>query len=121
MPDNLKPLEHAKTKKQEVKIAEEDKKVLEHFADKDEPPLSTEQRIVLDILTKRKTVSMITREYNLGLKPLQKELVTENKIKEILKDLAAKNLVKSVLGTNKEEYWVDVKYFREKLFGTDKL
>lgn len=121
MPDNLKPLEHTGPKKQAVKISEEDKKVLKDFSDKDEPALSTEQRIVLDVLTKRKTVSMITREYNLGLKPLQKDLITENKVKAILKDLADKNLVKSVVGANKEEYWVDVKYFREKLLGTDKL
>ncbi|MDD1777083.1 MAG: hypothetical protein LUQ65_02865 [Candidatus Helarchaeota archaeon] len=121
MPDNLKPLEHVKPKKQAVKISEEDKKVLKDFSDKDEPALSTEQQIVLDILTKRKTVSMVTREYNMGLKPLQKNLITEDKVKEILKALAGKNLIKSVVGANKEEYWVDIKYFREKLLGTDKL
>ena len=64
---------------------------------------------------------MITREYNLGLKPLQKDLITENKIREILKELASKNLIKALVGANKEEYWVDVKYFREKLLGSDKL
>jgi hypothetical protein len=121
MPDNLKPFKHIEAKKQVAKISEEDKKVLKDFSDKDEPALSTEQTIVLDILTKRKTISMITREYNLGLKPLQKDLMTEDKIRAILKELAGKNLIKAVVGANKEEYWVDVKYFREKLLGSDKL
>jgi hypothetical protein len=121
MPDYRKTLKHVEPKKQEVKISKEDIKVLEQFSGKDEPPLSAEQRTVLEILTKRKTLSMITREYNLALKPLQKDLRTENQIREILKNLASKNLVKSVVGADKEEYWVDLKFFYEKLIGSDKL
>ncbi len=121
MPDYRKTLKHVETKKQAVKISEEDKKVLQQLSGKDELPLSAEQRTVLEILTKRKTLSMITREYNLALKPLQKDLITENQIKEILKNLASKNLVKSVVGADKEEYWVDLKFFHEKLIGSDKL
>ena len=121
MPDYRKTLKHVEPKKREVKIPEEEKKLLEQFSATDEVPLSSEQRTVLDILTKRKTVSMITREYNLALKPLGSELITENEIVEILKTLESMNLVKSVVGADNEEYWVDINYYHEKLFGTDKL
>ena len=121
MPDYRKTLKHVEPKKREVKIPEEEKKLLEQFSGTDEIPLSSEQRTVLDILSKRKTVSMITREYNLALKPLGGELVTEDEIIEILRALESMNLVKSVVGADNEEYWVDINYYTEKLFGTDKL
>lgn len=121
MPDYRKTLKHVESKKREIKIPEEEKKLLEQLSGTDEIPLSSEQRTVLDILTKRKTVLMITREYNLAIKPLGNELVTEDEIIEILRTLESMNLVKSVIGADNEEYWVDINYYHEKLFGTDKL
>jgi len=121
MPDYRKTLKHIESNKREIRIPEEDKKLLEEYSDIDEISLSIEQRTVLDILTKRKTISMITREYNLALKPLGSELITKENILGILKILESMNLVKSVIGADNEEYWVDMNYYREKLLGTDKL
>ena len=104
-----------------VKIADEDKEILEKYAGTDDLELSGEQRTVMDMLKKRKTVKMILLEYNLILKPLRKGLVSERTVKRILKELEQQNLVKSVIGGDKRIYWVDVKHFREKLFGTDRL
>jgi len=104
-----------------VKISEKEKEILEKISDKDEPKLSPEQKTILEIINKRKTVEMIRREYNLALKPLDKELMTKEKILENLKALRQQRLVKSVTGADGKEYWVDIKFFREKLLGTEKL
>ena len=107
--------------KKKVKISDEDKGILEKYSGKDDLELSGEQRTVLEILTKRKTVNMILLEYNLALKPLGKKLMSEQKIIEILKDLKQQNLVKAVTGGDGKGYWIDVKHFREKLRGTERL
>ncbi|MHA1652010.1 MAG: hypothetical protein ACTSYB_17640 [Candidatus Helarchaeota archaeon] len=120
-PDYRKQLKHIEPEKRQIKISDEEKKLLEKYSVPDEPSLTAEQMTVLDILTKRKTLRMITREYNLALKPLGKELVTEGKISEILQELKRKELIKSVIGGDGQEYWVNVKYFRDKLFGTERL
>ncbi|MFX1293268.1 MAG: hypothetical protein ACFFD2_00220 [Promethearchaeota archaeon] len=113
-PDYRKSLKHIESeKKNEVKISKEDKKILEKFSEKGELELLHEQRTVLGILTKRKTVNMVTREYNLALKPLGKELITKDKILEILKELKSRELVKSVIGADGQDYWVDKNYFRK--------
>jgi hypothetical protein len=120
-PDYLKSLKHVEPKKKEVQVSEEDKKILEKHMGQEELKLSTEQKTILEIIDKRKTVNMITREYNLALKPLGKDLVPEKKVLEILNSLKNQDLVKSVKGTDGQEYWVDIKYYREKLLGTEKL
>jgi hypothetical protein len=121
MPDYREKLKHIEREKKEVEVSEEDKEILGKYSGKGELELSAEKITVLDMLNKRKTINMITREYNLALKPLRKKLKTEENIKEILKELEGQNLVKSVKGADGQEYWVDLKYFRDKLFGTDKL
>ncbi|NVM52263.1 MAG: hypothetical protein HWN66_01080 [Candidatus Helarchaeota archaeon] len=108
-------------KKKDPKIAEDDKQLLEKYSDKDEPSLSIDQRTILEALQKRKTVKMITLEVNLALKPLGKELMTPEKVKEILNSLKDRNIVVSVTGGDGNEYWVDKNYFREKLLGTERL
>ena len=57
-------LKHIEPKERKIKVSEEDKQILEKYTDKNEPTLSTEEKTVLGILTKRKTVEMITREIN---------------------------------------------------------
>ncbi len=117
--DQLKPVEQ---EKKEVDISEEDKALLEKYEGSDDLELSSAHKNVLSILTKRKTVEMITREFNMAILPIgpQKRLSKEE-ISKILKDLKDQNLVKSVIGGDEQEYWVDVKFLREKLFGTEKL
>ena len=115
-------LKHVETKKQEVKITESDKKLLEKFAEqKEDVELTAEEATVLEILNKRKTVMMITLEINIGLKPLDKPVMTDKRVRTILNKLHDKNQVKAVTGGDGQVYWVDVKHFREKAFGTDKL
>ncbi|MHA1277593.1 MAG: hypothetical protein ACTSRC_03540 [Candidatus Helarchaeota archaeon] len=120
-PEDQKYSKKIGSKRKEVKVSPEEREFLEKYSHPDEPQVTAEQRTILDIITKRKTVTMITREYNLALKPLGKELVSNEKIQEILAELKSKHLVKSVVGGDGQEYWVDIKFFREKLFGTDKL
>jgi RNA-binding protein YhbY len=120
-PDYKKNLKKITPEKKGVKISAEERAFLEQHSHPDEPQVTPEQKTVLDILTKRKTVNMIAREYNLALRPLGKDLISEGRIQEILGELKEKNLVKVVTGGDDKEYWVDIKHFREKLFGTDKL
>ncbi|MFX0133336.1 MAG: hypothetical protein ACFFDN_06820 [Candidatus Hodarchaeota archaeon] len=110
-----------KPKKQEVKISEEEKKLLEKYKDLDkEPELSNEEASILDILTKRKTLDQITREFNLVLKPLGKPLFSKDQILKYLDRLEEKKLIQKLeapIGT----VWVSVQHLRYKMRGTDKL
>ncbi len=115
-------LKHVETKKQEVKITEEEQELLEKYSDqKEEVELTADEATVLEILNKRKTVMMITLEINIGLKPLGKPPKTDKEIRTILNKLHDKEQVKAVTGGDGQVYWVDVKHFRKKAFGTDKL
>ena len=120
-PDYRKTLKHVEPEEKEVKISEEDKEILKKHARENGENITPEQKTVLEIINKRKTVDMITREFNLALKPLGKELMTKKKILDNLNSLKRQKLVKSVTGADGQEYWVDVQYYREKLLGTDKL
>ncbi|NVM31508.1 MAG: hypothetical protein HWN65_21910 [Candidatus Helarchaeota archaeon] len=120
-PDYKKNLKHVEPEKKEVTTSEDDKQILEKYSGKAEPTLSPEEKTILEIISKRKTVDMITREINFALKPLGKELVTPEKVTRILKDLESRDLVKSVTGGDGNKYWVDTEYYREKLLGTEKL
>ncbi|MHA1265944.1 MAG: hypothetical protein ACTSRS_12000 [Candidatus Helarchaeota archaeon] len=116
------PLKHVETKKQEVKLSEAEKALLEKYAKKkDELELTPDEATVLDILKKRKTLKMVVIEVNLARKPLGQELKTEDQIEQILLALKEKNAIKSVIGADGQKYWVDIKYYREKLFGTERL
>ena len=116
-----KPLKHVKTKKQKVDISDKEKELIEKYkAFKETPEISNEEASILDILTKRKTLDQINREYNLSLIPLSKDKFTKEKILEILETLEKKDLVMKIdapIGT----VWVDKKEYREKARGTDKL
>ncbi len=116
-----KRLKRVKTKKQTVDISEEEKKLLEKYKEMDKgPEISNDEASVLDILTKRKTLDQITREFNIILKPLNRPLFTKEQMLEILNSLEKKELIKKIeapIG----DVWVSVEYYREKLFGTDKL
>ncbi|MHA1377023.1 MAG: hypothetical protein ACTSRG_01450 [Candidatus Helarchaeota archaeon] len=116
-----KPLKRVKTKKQRVNISEEEKKLLEKYKDmRKEPEISNDEASVLDILTKRKTLDQITREFNISLKPLNKPLYTKEQILEILNSLDKKLLVtkiKAPIG----DVWVAKEHMRYTLRGTDKL
>ncbi len=111
----------AKPKKQEIKISEEEKKLLEKMKDLDKgPEITNEEASVLDILTKRKTIDQITREFNLALKPLGKPILSKDQILKLLDSLEQKMLIKKIeapIGT----VYVDIKHLRYKKFGTDKL
>jgi len=115
-------LKHVKTKKQEIKISEKEKELLERYTEqKEDVELTADEATVLEILNKRKTVMMITLEINVGLEPLGKPPKTDNEIRTILNKLHDKKQVKAVTGGDGQVYWVDVKHFRKKLLGTDKL
>lgn len=122
MPKQDKYLKHVETKKQKVEISEEEKRLLEKYArEDDEIFLTPEEKTVLEILTKRKVLKMITVEYNLAAKPMGKDLASEKRVLEILNRLKKIELVKSVVGADKKEYWVDVNYYHETMPGTEKL
>ena len=108
-------------KKKPAGIAEADKEILEKYGGTEDPQFSADEVTILEIITKRKTVKMITLEVNLALKPLGKSLMTAEQISGILKSLKDRDLVVSIIGGDGSEYWVDKNFFREKLFGTDKL
>ncbi len=114
-------LKHVESKKRKVEISEADKEILEKYAGTSEKITSPDEKTVLEIIIKRKTVEMITREINLALKPLGKELMTSNAVLKILNELKNRELVKSVTGADGNEYWVDINYYREKRLGTDRL
>ena len=85
-------LKHVETKKQEVKISEKERELLEKYKGKpeDDVVLTAEEATVLEILNKRKTVPMITLEINIGLKPLGKPPKTDKEIRMILNKLHRK-------------------------------
>ena len=110
-----------KPKKQDVKISEEEKKLLEKLKDLDKgPEITNEEASILDILTKRKTIDQITREFNLVLKPLGKSLFSKDQILELLDGLEEKKLIQKIEAPIGEVY-VATAYLRYKKRGTDKL
>jgi len=106
-PDYRKDLSHVETKKQKVEISDEEKQMLLKYAENNEIKLSLDQQTILDITNKRKTVKMITLEYNLAAKPLNKTLITNEKVQELLKELQEQDLVKCYTGADGEEYWIN--------------
>lgn len=116
---NLKHV--SKPKKQAIDINEEEKKLLEKSGDFERrSEISSDEASVLDILTKRKALDQITREFNLVLKPLNKPLYKTDQILEILNQLEEKNLIKKIAAPM-GDVWVAVEHLRYKLRGTDKL
>ncbi|MHA1299824.1 MAG: hypothetical protein ACTSO9_10345 [Candidatus Helarchaeota archaeon] len=116
-----RPLKHVKIKKQKVEISEEEKRLLEKYKDLDKgPEVSNDEASVLDILTKRKTLEQVTREFNISRKPLNKPLYKKEQILEILDSLEKKELIKK-LSAPIGEVWVAIEHLRYRLRGTDKL
>ena len=110
-PDHRKKLKHIEPKKKKIEISEEDKEIIEKYSENKEISISPEQKTILEMLTKRKTIEMLMIELNIMLRTLGKELIKKEKLLEILKDLKYKNFLKSITGTDGNEYWVDINYF----------
>ncbi|MHC1592061.1 MAG: hypothetical protein ACXQS8_08235 [Candidatus Helarchaeales archaeon] len=116
-----KEIQKFQSMRPKVKISEEEIRRLEELAKQaEETPLTTDEATVLDILTRRKFLDQIVREFNLALKPLGKPLASPEKIEEILKSLEEKEKVKKIQVKDKF-VWVATEYYSEKLFGTDRL
>ncbi|MHA1146206.1 MAG: hypothetical protein ACTSRW_15835 [Candidatus Helarchaeota archaeon] len=104
-----------------VQISEDEKKRLEELARAaEEIKLTNDEATVLDMLTRRKFLDQIVREFNLALRPLGKPLYSPEKIKEILNSLEDKKQVKKIT-VNEKEVWISTEHYSEKLFGTDRL
>lgn len=110
-----------KDKRPKVSITEEERRRLEDAARAvPEVKLTNDEATVLDMLTRRKFLDQIVREFNLAIKPLGRALYAKDHILRILKSLEEKELVKKII-VNEKEIWVSVEYYSEKAFGTDRL
>ncbi len=103
------------------KIDEKEIESLQKIADLNkEPELTADEATVLDIITKRKFLDQVRREFNLARRPFSKELYDEEKILKILSSLEKKELAKK-LKVPDGFVWVSVQHIRYKALGSDRL
>ncbi|MHA1798865.1 MAG: hypothetical protein ACTSVY_10515 [Candidatus Helarchaeota archaeon] len=103
------------------KITEQEIESLKKLAELEKKTdLTADEATILEIITKRKFIDQITREFNLARKPFNKELFNESQIKEVLHSLEKKKLAKKI-EVPKGIVWISVEHVRYKAFGTDRL